>query len=170
MYRFSLRYLLSFLIVWGSSCFAQAISPCPQVMNYIQHQLPHHGVLKFSDGFVYVDISDDYIHELIHFVGADFQEPPYFGRPELVGAHITVIYPGEVKKYKIRAIQESGEIISFTPKTCQIVHPPHWEGIQEVYFVTVEAPDLEKLRKKYGLPKQEYDFHITIGVKPEPTH
>ena len=84
----------------------------------------------------------------------------------LVGAHITVMYSDEIKKYGVERIQECGETIYFIPKECQIVHPPKWQEIDEVYFVVVEAPELDRIREKYRLPKRKYEFHITIGVKP----
>jgi hypothetical protein len=146
---------------------AQDIPSCPIIMNYIQNDLPHYGILKNSSEFVYVEIDEKYIHKLVAFIQKDgFEEPPYFGSSN-VGAHITVIYPNEIQKYGTREIQECGEKIFFTPKECQIVHPPRWEGMDEVYLIVVEAPELDKIREKYGLPKREYDFHITIGVKPK---
>lgn len=33
-------------------------------------------------------------------------------------------------------------------------------------FVVVEAPELDAIRQKYGLPKTKYAYHITIGIKP----
>lgn len=150
------------------SCFAQETTSCSTILEYIQKSLPHCGVLKNSGGFVYVDLDDEYIHKLVTFIQKDgFEEPPYFGSAELVGAHISVMYAEEVKKYGVEDIQEYGETIYFVPKTCQVVHPPKWHEIDEVYFIVVEAPELDRIRKKYGLPKKEYDFHITIGVKPK---
>lgn len=128
--------------------------------------LPESGILRNSDGFVYVDLDDAYIHQLVTFIEQEgFQEPPYFGK-DLVGAHITVIYPNEIEKYGIETIQETGRTIHFVPNTCQAVRPPTWQAIDEVYFVVVDAPELDAIREKYGLPKREYAFHITIGIKP----
>jgi hypothetical protein len=150
------------------SCTAREASSCPKILNYIQNQLPQYGVLKDSAGFVYVDVDNEYICKLVTFIQKDgFEEPPYFGNPDLVGAHITVIYPDEVKRYGIGKIQECGETIYFTPKECKVVYPPKWQEIDEVYLVVVKAPEFDRIRKKYGLPKREYEFHITIGVKPK---
>lgn len=163
-------YLQIFSIVLYTTCFSQEISApsCPLVLNYIEEHLPHQGILKDSNGFIYVDLDDEYVHKLITFIQQDgFQEPPYFGDNDLVGAHITVAYPEETKKYGIKQIKECGEMISFVPKKCQVAHPFRWEKIEEVYFIVVDAPQLDKIRKQYGLPKQKYDFHITIGVKPK---
>lgn len=165
-----LKNVSIFLMVSFATCIAEEIPApsCPVILNYIDKNLPHQGTLKNSNGFVYVDLDDNYVYKLISFIQQDgFQEPPYFGSPGLVGAHITVMYPEETKKYGIKEMKEYGSTISFVPTKCQVVHPPRWEGIDEVYFIVVEAPELDKIREKYGLPKREYDFHITIGVKPK---
>lgn len=150
------------------ACISNGQEPdsCFLILNYIEEHLSHSGVLKNANGFVYVDLEDEYIHELVLFIRGDgFEEPPYFEDSDLVGAHITVAYPDEMKKYNVKTMQEYGEPIGFTPKGCQRVHPPRWEGVDEIYLVVVQAPELDLLREKYGLPKREYDFHITIGVK-----
>jgi hypothetical protein len=163
-----LRYTFLVLVSVCAQCFAQQVAHCPQVIDYAEHKLPHCGVLKMTKTFVYVDLDDAYIHSLIPFIQEEgFQEPPYFGNPYTEGAHISVVYPDEMEKYGIKKIPECGELIYFTPKACKIEHPPKWKGIDEVYFIVVEAPQLEMIRKKYGLPLQNFDFHITIGVKPK---
>lgn len=117
---------------------------------------------------MYVDLDDAYIHKLVTFIqDKGFEEPPYFGNGNLVGAHISVIYPSELEKGEIEKIQEFGEEIHFEIKACEVVHPPKWQGIDEVYIIVVESPELDRIRMKYGLPAKKYDFHITIGVKPK---
>jgi hypothetical protein len=161
-----MRYLFILLVAVCSSCAAEKAPACPAILTYIQKKLPHSGVLGNSEGFVYVKVDDQYIHKLVTFIQEEgFEEPPYFGRPGLVGAHISVVYAEEMKRYKVGEIQEYGETIHFTPKACKVVHPPNWPGREGVYVIVVEAPELERIREKYGLPKQEFAFHITIGVK-----
>lgn len=160
-----LKSVFIFLMLVCSQCPAQTPS-CPKILHYIHEELPQQGVLKSSDGFVYVDVDDAYIHKLIAFIQKDgFEKPPYFGSTDLVGAHISVIYQDEMKQYGVGEIEECGETIDFRATGCNIVHPHKWKDMDEVYFVVVEAPELDQIRKKYGLPKREYDFHITIGVK-----
>ena len=164
------RYFILFLIVLFASCNIQNTSPCSKILKYAEAHLPHCGVLKSSSGFVYVDVDDEYIHKLASFIQQEgFEEPPYFGNADLVGAHITVIYPDELKNLSMREIQECGKMVYFTLKGCEVVHPQRWKGIDEVYFIAVDAPELDLIREKYGLPKREYSFHITIGVKPKKT-
>lgn len=161
-----LKHLL--LILLCSVAIAKEDPSCAPMLDYIQKNMQTSGTLRNANGFVYVDVDDAYVHELIQFIQKEgFEEPPYFDGPGLVGAHITVVYPEEMKKYGVKSIEECGTSIYFTPRTCQIVHPPRWQEIDEVYFIVVDAPQLDNLRKKYGLPKREYDFHITIGVKPK---
>ena len=163
-----IKSLILIVIVICDSCGAREIPSDSIVLKYVENHLPHCGVLKNSGRFVYVDVDDEYIHKLISFIQKDgFEEPPYFGAEDLVGAHISVIYPEEIKKFIVEDIQECGETISFTPKRCEVVNPPIWQGIDEVYFIVVEAPELDRIREKYGLPKRKYEFHITIGVKPK---
>jgi len=162
-----LKYLIAICFLIGQSGIAREAPSCPRIIDYIENHLPLQGRLQFTSGFVYVDVDDDYIHCLIPFIEREgFEEPPYFGRSDLVGAHITVIYPEEVKKYRIHNIKECGKTIHFSVKTCQVVQPPSWGG-DEIYLIIVDVPELNKIRDQYGLPKSELPFHITIGVKPK---
>lgn len=147
--------------------YTQTTESCPKILDYAKKHLPGEGILKSTQNFVYVDIDDAYIHDLISFLKEDgFEEPKYFGTSDLVGAHITVIYPDEIKEYGAKGIAECGEKIPFAPKECKIAHPPQWEDNESVYFIVIDAPELDQIREKYGLPFRAHDFHITIGVKP----
>ena len=76
-----LGYIQLFLVTIFATAFAQEVPApsCPEILHYIEKELPHHGTLRNSDGFVYVDLDDDYVHKLITFIQQDgFQEPPYF--------------------------------------------------------------------------------------------
>lgn len=87
-------------------------------------------------------------------------------RPQLPIVTGPIIFPDEVTKYGIEEIEECGEIIHFKLIDCKVVHPAKWQEIDEVYFIVIDSPQLDLIRQKYGLPKREYDFHITIGIKP----
>ena len=89
-----------------------------------------------------------------------------------VGAHISVIKNDEGKKLKEDGIKikELNKEFSFTLKGLESVNPEGWDAVKKVYFIVVESPELEKLRKKYKLsPKIEknHNFHITVGVIKE---
>jgi hypothetical protein len=150
-------YLIPIFFV--CSCFA-AVPHEERVLDYAEKTLPHSGVLKKSNGFVYVDVDDAYIHELISFIQEEgFEEPPYFGKPPLCGAHISVMYAHETDD--INDVEECGETMDFTIRQCMVWHS--FSG-KEIYVILVDAPRLNGIRKKYGL-SPDADFHITLGVK-----
>ena len=123
-----------------------------------------------QNNFVYLDIDDAYIHSLISFIQEEgFVEPPYFSQPCTAGAHISVMYPEEMLKYGIKRISECDQSMCFTLKSCKVVRPLSWKEVDEAYVIIVDAPALDALRKKYGMPKPANPFHITIGVKPKKT-
>lgn len=163
-----IRCLFIVFVLFSGNCFAQKPLECPEIIAYAQQHLPQCGTLKMCNGFVFVDVDDAYIHDLIDFIqDQGFEEPPYFGKAYSQGAHISVFYKDETKKYGIEKIDECGQEICFTLKSCEIVHPLlRLQEMDEVYVIVVDAPELNRIRSKYGVPKG-YDFHITIGVKPK---
>lgn len=117
-----------------------------------------------DNGFVYLDIDDAFVHDLIRYIEPDgFIEPPYFDKTGLVGAHISVFYADEAVP---QTIEELGQTFTFTPTGVRIVQPPDWSAIEDVYIIEVDSPELDAVRAKYGLGPREFSFHITIGVKP----
>lgn len=161
--------LMALLVLIGEATPLQAApSTCDKIKEYIFTHLNETGVLKQDRwGFVYVDLDDKYILDLNGFIAdKGFDTPPYFGGADMHGAHISVIYADEAQAHKlVGKIKEVGSTIHFRVKSCTTVQPKSWKNVDEVYILTVDAPILAKLRKKYGLPPSHYDFHITIGVK-----
>lgn len=163
-----MRYLLITLLLLFQPGIAVEAPACQTVLSHVQSELPQSGQLKKQGNFVYVDVDNRYIHDLVPLIVEEgFEEPPYFGYTDLVGAHITVIDAAEVKRFGIDAIVECGETVDFIPVGCKVVHPPRWDTVDAVYLIVVQAPRLDLIRSKYGLPPREHDYHITIGVKPK---
>jgi len=152
-----------------STAFAQETSISEaEILQYIEANLPCEGILRREDDFIYLDLDDEYIHALIALIEEEgFQEPPYFSAPYLAGAHISVIYSDEIQDYQLSEIEEMGMRLGFMPRKCLIVHPSDWKEIDQVFCIVVEAPELDEIRVRYGLPMRRYEFHITIGVKPK---
>jgi hypothetical protein len=137
-------------------------------MRYIQTNLSTSGALKQnrSDGYVYLDIDDDYIHKLIQFIAnSGYEEPPYFKRAGAIGAHVSVIYPSEIKKYNIGRISEAGQDYPFKVVGCLVTHTPDSQEYDSSYVLLIKAPALDAIRAKYGIPATELGLHITIGIK-----
>jgi hypothetical protein len=134
-----------------------------EVFNYAQENLPKKGQLIVkSDGFGYVKVDDEYIHTLFPMLGLKedgFKKPPYFRRNEAPGAHISVFYVNE----NIMP-EEVGQYFHFELKQIVIVKPS--KDTSYAVF-QVESPELENLRKKYGLsPKLHgHEYHISLAKK-----
>ena len=99
------------------------------------------GILKREeDGFIYVDVNDDFIWrgiEVIKVIG--FKEPPYFGEGG-VGAHITVMDTLEGKTVDISDIL--GMKIDFTFEEFVTV----MTGTREYFLMVVRADILHQIR------------------------
>ncbi len=94
--------------------------------------------------------------------------PPYFKYE--AGAHVSVMVKGDIEKTGPLAIKELGEKIPFNIVSTHSLKPEGWRGVNEVSFLTVNAPKLESIRKKYGLTPKisgDHDFHITYLIRRE---
>lgn len=158
------KFLTFFLLVYSSLAVAETAPRSNEVIDFVSHRLPLSGTLKCSSGFTYVELDSEYIFSIIPLIAdLDFITPDYFEEGK-VGAHITVIYPDEMKLFGIESIDELDEAIPFKLEECQIVYPKR--NFESAYLIIVESSRLDQIREKYGLGKREYPFHITVGIKP----
>lgn len=119
------------------------------------------GALKISDErLVYLDIDDNYIHQLFPLIGyVGVRKPDYFSMG--IGAHISVIYPNEHKT----DIHETENTYQF-----EVISLFKAQTEDALYFaLKVKSPELLQLRNQYQLGPQlslngyTIDLHITIG-------
>lgn len=133
------------------------------VINFAQEHLSKTGILKRNkEGFVYLKVDDGYIDQLFPLLrNPSYERPPYFRRFNSPGAHISVFYVHETKR--IGNIKEIGKRFAFRIKALAIVP----DRTREYIVLKVASPELEQLRKKYGLAPflNGHDFHITIAKK-----
>ena len=131
-----------------------------------------HGKLRQTrDGFIYVDVPNSIFDGFLPMLGGEAEKPPKNERHyDDIGAHITVIKKKEVEENKIQ-FKDNGKIIKYIINGVEKVeNPDGWDEMAAVWFISVTAPELEKIRTSYGLsPKiKDHDFHITLGVKRKP--
>lgn len=136
------------------------------VVQWARDHLPQVGVLtEEKRGYVYLKVEDGYIHQLFsklpQYDHREYTKPQYFRRSDSPGAHISVFYVDERKQ--TGEIKEIGQKYSFKITGLATVPPKTHEYI----VLEVESPDLEQLRKKYGLSPllHGHKFHITIAKK-----
>lgn len=133
-----------------------------KIVEYAKANLPQEGKLvRKSDGFVYLKVDDNYIHTLFPLLGLEnkgFKEPPNFRTPESPGAHISVFNENEHI-----TPEELGKTFHFEPIDIIVVRTSK----KSYAVMQVKSPELEQLRKKYGLDPelQNHAFHISIARK-----
>jgi hypothetical protein len=139
-----------------------------EVVDYAREHLPMEGKLAVnSEGFGYLKVDDDYIRTLFPMLGLQnegFRPPPYYRRTDSPGAHISVFYVNERIKPS-----ELGQTFHFDLEKITIVKSRYSNFV----VLQVNSPELENLRKKYGLSPKLFghDFHISLGKKTIPkTH
>jgi len=124
-----------------------------------------------KSGWIVLEVPMALVHgafDALHEPGVEM--PPAFSDYENYKAHISVMRPDEVEQIGgLDKITERGHFFHYTLGPIQTVEPAGWAEMSKVWFIKVKSPELEKLRKSYGLsarPKDnEFDFHITIGVR-----
>ncbi len=161
------RYFLAIAFLLGSEAYAAVDRPCAKILDYVEKNLKLSGTLKQDkQGFVYVDVDNDYICKLTGLIeDPGFVQPDYFQGEYRYGAHVSVIYAAEAARYKMGKLEEAGRTVHFHVCRCEIVATERDPAIDSYYFLIIESPELSEIRRKYGLPQPKYPFHITIGVK-----
>lgn len=128
------------------------------------------GVLKQKDnGYLYVEVSNDYIGQLLPLIQAQGRlvPPRHYASKKGIGAHISVMYENERIAQEIWNISEIGQTFSFTVKELRTVKLSRDGKMRKLWLIAVEAPALERLREKYGLTSRlkGHDFHITLATQ-----
>jgi len=103
--------------------------------------------------------------EALHEPGTEL--PPDFN------AHISVARAEEVEKIGGGPrISERGKNFLYNVGPLRTVKPLGWSGISRVWFFSVTSPELQALRRSYGLPSlptttggKELPFHITVAIR-----
>lgn len=139
----------------------------------IAQSLPQMGVLKKkSNGYIYLDITNEYVTKIFPNLILDGYLRPTASFESEEGAHITVMKetencPGiekEMGREFFFVVKELRKVPSFKKGG--------WNGqtsyhTGDRWMLAVEAPELEELRRCYGLSPlvDQHDFHISIGFE-----
>ena len=130
-------------------------------------KLPLYGkIISHNDGFVFLDISNAFIHELYPLIReVNIEKPNYFSEGKTAGAHISIVYPDEKPRLPMKKMPN---FISFSIRnicsTCLMR--------KKFFMLTVNCPKLTEIRYALGLSSFPVykknilpDFHITIATK-----
>ncbi len=88
----------------------------------------------------------------------------------LYNAHISVFRPDELERIGgADKITERGHMFHYTLGPLRSCSPGGWDEMSKVWFIEIQSPELQRLRRSYGLsglPNDgKYQFHITIAVR-----
>lgn len=97
-------------------------------------------------------------------------EMPPSGPDGSLNAHISVIRPEELEQVGGGdKVSERGHMFRYNLGPVKTVNPGGWPEMAKVWFIEVNSPELQNLRKSYGLSAlpndNKYKFHITIAVR-----
>ncbi len=137
------------------------------IISYISSVLPVAGTLQQTpDGFVYLDIANEYITSIIPFFNdPSIDKPPYFDKDFKGGAHIAVASSYEEKK--LYASLPLGEVFSFSVTGCFKSTLMYDIRNKYVWYLTISSDELQGIRRSIGLsplPDGE-TFYITLAYK-----
>lgn len=131
----------------------------------VSTKLRSSGHLELQDDYCYLNIDDDYIHQIYPLLSSygNIKKPDYFDALIGVGAHISVIYPDEgITRFNLDSMIHGFSVIQFAKVRFQL---------ETYYVLIVDAPSLQQVRRKHQLApkptfkKQNILFHITLGVE-----
>lgn len=127
-------------------------------------------LIASQSGWLLLTVPNDLVRGVFSAMRVLGAELPGPHNNEPLNAHISVMRPEEIEQIGgIDVIVERGREFHYQLGALQEVAPTSWKEMSRVWFLKVKSPDLEKLRKSYGLsarPKNnEYDFHITCAVR-----
>ncbi len=96
--------------------------------------------------------------------------PPYDDTPGNLNAHISVMSKDDVAMIGgPDRITERGKQFTYTLGRVYATEPDGWPNMEKVWYVKVHSPELQELRRSYGLsgrPRDgKYDFHVTVAVR-----
>lgn len=97
-------------------------------------------------------------------------ELPPAGDDGQFNAHVSVMSPEDVALIGgPDKITERGKQFAYTLGRLYSVEPDGWPGMAKVWYIKVHSPELQTLRRSYGLSGLphggEYDFHVSVAVK-----
>ncbi len=125
------------------------------------------GKLTCTDQFVYLDISNEFIYQLFPLMQEDqANKPDYFSEHKSSGAHISIVYPGELISFE--QLSTAGERFEFEIQAFGKINFNH-----KTYFVLqVDCLSLTQIRNQLGLYSLPIYkgfaipcYHITIATK-----
>lgn len=125
---------------------------------------------KSKSGWILMQVPNALVRGAFEALAEPGIELPPSGSDGRLNAHVSVIRPEELDTIGgADQITERGQEFAYTLGSVRTVTPHGWSGMSKCWMIDVKSPDLEKLRKSYGLTAKpndnKFNFHITIAVR-----
>lgn len=106
-------------------------------------------LMMSSSGHLYLKIPETVVSLALSFIKPETRNLSNLPSTSLFGANVGVMLPHELERASSNAsIEEIDEEFYFSIRGCYMASMKEWS---EVWFLTVDCPALEVLRRKYGL-------------------
>lgn len=98
-------------------------------------------------------------------------ELPPTGADEQLNAHITVFRPDEIAQIggPDVLLNDRGKVFRYTIGRLVEFEPAGWPEVAKCWVLRVHSPELQELRRSYGLSSLpndgKFDFHVTVAVR-----
>jgi hypothetical protein len=131
------------------------------------------GRLYLSDsGFLLLSVPNALVRGVFDTMDEAGIELPPSGTSGKLNAHISVARPEELEEIGgPDKVTERGHSFAYTLGGLQAFTPAGWKEMSKCWVIKVKSPELEKLRKSYGLTRlperngKPMDFHCTVAVR-----
>lgn len=129
------------------------------------------GTLYYSpSGYLLLSVPNALVRGVFGAMHEPGVELPGGPNGEPFSAHCMVMRPEELAMIGGEdGITERGKQFFYTLGRLMVVEPQNWPGVDRAYYITVHSPELQALRRSYGLsslPNEgKYAFHITVAVR-----
>jgi len=144
---------------------AAAVADPPQVSYDLAGQL-----FLAANGWLLLSVPNAFVHGLYATIDERGVELPPGKDGGPMNAHISVMKPKEIELLGgADKISERGKQFHYTISRLYTVEPSGWPEMSKVWFVRVHSPELQELRRSYGLSSLpndgKHDFHISVAVR-----
>lgn len=121
-----------------------------------------------SNGWALLSVPNAIVHGVFDTLGEPGAELPPGNDDGRFNAHISVMRPEEIEEYLTEPgkLTERGHSFRYSLGHLKSFVPAGWPEMSKCWAIEVKSPELEKLRKSYGMPPlPKYPFHATVAVR-----
>lgn len=123
-----------------------------------------------SEGWLLLTVPNALVRGIFQAMQEPGIELPPSGEDGQLNAHISVMRPEEIESIGgPDQVSERGKQFHYTLGRLVTLEPDGWGEMSRVWMVLVHSPELQFLRRSYGLSglphEGEYAFHITVASR-----